>query len=181
MEQETMPTEEKIAAARKIESLLKAVIQNGGLRLRYRITVDPPVAEQHDWEHPDLAVELSGPDQDLLLERGAELLRSIELLAIESLRLTSEEHDRVSFDAMGYRASRLKELKLAATVAAEKVRETSRPYEFGPMSSRERRIVHLALRDVADLRTESSGEAGRRHVVVYPKDYRSAPAQSRRR
>ena len=47
------------------------------------------------------------------------------------------------------------------------------PYEFAPMSSRERRIVHLALRDQADLRTESQGEGGRRCLVVYPKDYKA--------
>jgi len=37
-----------------------------------------------------------------------------------------------------------------------------------------RRIVHLALRDEADLRTESEGEGMRRCLVVYPKDYKSA-------
>jgi spoIIIJ-associated protein len=42
------------------------------------------------------------------------------------------------------------------------------------MSSRERRIVHLALRDEADLRTESEGEGMRRCLVVYPKDYKPA-------
>jgi spoIIIJ-associated protein len=46
------------------------------------------------------------------------------------------------------------------------------------MSSRERRILHLALRDESDLRTESAGEAGRRSVVVYPKDY-NPPAKGR--
>ena len=42
------------------------------------------------------------------------------------------------------------------------------------MSSRERRIVHLALRDFEDLRTESQGEGGRRCLVVYPKNYKPA-------
>jgi spoIIIJ-associated protein len=99
------------------------------------------------------------------------------------LRLPPGDHDKLSFDAMGYRAARLQELKLAASVAADKVRETGRPYEFGPMSSRERRILHLALRDLPDLRTESDGDAARRHVVVYPKDYRAPkrPAFSRRK
>ncbi len=166
-----MAIQDKIAAARKIETLLKTVIQDGGLRLRYRITVDPPISEDRQWERPQILVELSGPDQNLLVERGAELLRALELLAIESLRLASEDHDKISFDAMGYRAARLQELKLAAGVAAERVRETGRPYEFAPMSSRERRILHLALRDSPDLRTESSGEAARRYVVVYPRDY----------
>ena len=48
---------------------------------------------------------------------------------------------------------------MAADVAAERVRSTSMPYAFAPMSSRERRIVHLALREFTDLRTESDGEA----------------------
>ena len=43
------------------------------------------------------------------------------------------------------------------------------------MSSRERRILHLAMRDIDDLRTESAGEAAQRHVVVYPKDYKGKP------
>ena len=67
---------------------------------------------------------------------------------------------------------------MAARVAAEEVRRTSAPYRFGPMSSRERRIVHLALREEKDLRTESDGEGGRRSVVVYPENYKTtAPAQ----
>jgi spoIIIJ-associated protein len=37
------------------------------------------------------------------------------------------------------------------------------------MSSRERRIVHLALRDYDDLQTASEGEGGRRFVVLSPK------------
>ena len=47
------------------------------------------------------------------------------------------------------------------------------------MSSRERRMLHLALGNTADLRTESQGEGGRRYVVVYPKNY-TAPTRSRR-
>ena len=60
-------------------------------------------------------------------------------------------------------------MKLAAETAAERVRGTSQPYSFAPMSSRERRMLHLAFRDYADLETESSGEGLRRFVVVYPK------------
>jgi len=62
-------------------------------------------------------------------------------------------------------------------VAAEKVRTSGMPYVFGPMNSRERRVVHLALRDIPELRTQSEGEGSSRHLVVYPKDYKGkAPA-----
>jgi spoIIIJ-associated protein len=174
-----MPLADKVASARKIEAYLRATIVKANFKLKYRITVDPPLPEERDWERPQILVELSGPDSDLLLERGAELLRSLEHLALEMLRLGREEHDRVSFDCRGYRAMRIQELKLAADVAADRVRKTGAPYEFGPMTSRERRIVHLALRDHDDLRTESAGEAAGRHVVVYPKDYQARPSTPR--
>ncbi len=165
-----MPLTDKVAAARRIDELLKMLLARGGFRLRYRITVDPPATGNQDWERPDISVDLSGPDAPMLLERGAELLRSFEHIAHRMLRLDNEDHDRVSFDCMNHKSIRLQELKLAAGVAAERVRKSGLPYEFGPMSARERRMLHLAFRDLADLRTESHGEAARRSVVVYPKN-----------
>jgi len=167
-----MPIPDKIAAAKKIDELLRGVVTHGGLHLKYRITVDPPLPAQRDWERREILVELSGPDSSLLLERGGELLRALELLALEMLRLPGNEHEKICFDCMNQRAMRLEELRLAAGVAAERVRKTGTPYEFAPMSSRERRIVHLALRDHSDLHTESQGEGGRRCLVVYPKNYK---------
>jgi spoIIIJ-associated protein len=171
---------DKIAAANKINEFLAAVVTHGGLRLKYRIMVDPPLADQRDWEKPDILVDFTGPDSPLLLDRGGELLRALELLALEMLRLHSGEHEKISFDCQNQRSLRLQELRMAATVAAEKVRQTGAPYHFAPMSSRERRMVHLALRDEADLHTESDGEGSRRCVVVYPKDYKPAHPAPRR-
>jgi len=175
-----MSIPDKVGAANKINELLGGIVSRGGLRLKYRITVDPPLADNRDWEKPEILVEFSGPDSPLLLERGAELLRSLELLTMEMLRLPGGEHEKVSFDCMNHRSMRLEELRLAADVAAERVRKTGTPYEFAPMSSRERRIVHLALRDHADLCTESEGEGLRRYVVLYPKNYKAASKPARR-
>ncbi len=172
-----MPITDKIAAAKQIDSLLRMLVADGGFRLRYRIVVDPPLTEERDWERPEILVDLSGPDSSLLLERGAELLRAFEHVALKALRLESEEHEKVSFDCMNHKAVRLEELRLAAAVAAEKVAKTGVPYEFSPMSARERRVLHLALREHPDLRTESQGEGGRRFVVIYPRDYKPSGAR----
>jgi len=172
---------DKIAAANKINELLTSVVKHSGLRLKYRITVDPPLAQDRDWERPEILVDFSGPDSPMLLARGGELLRALELLAIESLRLSGDEHEKISFDSMNQRSMRLEELRAAASVAAAKVAQSGAPYSFAPMSSRERRIVHLALRDHSDLRTESEGEGLRRYVVVYPKDYKPSPKPAPRR
>ena len=179
-----MPISDKIAAAKKISEFLNAIIANGDFRLRYKITVDPPLSSDREWEHPEILVEFSGADSPLVLENGGELLRAFEHVTLEMLRLAPDEHEKVSFDCQNFRSARLQELRLAADVAAERVRKSGMPYAFAPMSSRERRIVHLALRDFADLRTESDGETAQRHVVVYPKDYKGkppAPPVSRRR
>ena len=178
-----MPIADKIAAAKKISELLNGIISHGDFRLRYKIMVDPPAAD-HDFAHPEIKVELSGADSPLLLENGGELLRAFEHVSLEMLRLAPDEHEKVSFDCQNFRSARLQELRLAADIAADRVRKSGMPYAFAPMSSRERRIVHLALRDFADLRTESDGETAQRHVVVYPKEYKGkppAPPISRRR
>jgi spoIIIJ-associated protein len=163
--------QDKVAVARKIDALLKNVIASGGFRLKYRITVNPPLASGEE-SGPEILVELAGPDSDLVLERGGELLRSLEIIAHEVVRAHAEEHDKIAFDCKGYRAARQQELKLAAQVAAERVLRTGVPYSFAPMSSRERRLVHLAFRDHESLTTQSEGEGGRRYVVLYPKDYK---------
>ena len=170
----------KIESANQLNAFLNGVVKHAGLKLKYRIVVDPVIADDRDWERPDILVEFAGPDSSLLLERGAELLRSMELLAMEMMRLPGNEHEKISFDCMGHRKARLEELRMSAKVAAEKVRESGSPYHFAPMSSRERRIVHLALREEQDLTTESEGEGLRRSVVLYPKDQKSSQSMSRR-
>jgi spoIIIJ-associated protein len=170
---------DKVAAANRINEFLQAVVAEGGLHLRYRIVVDPPPLSE--WETPEIFVDLSGPDSALLLDRGGELLRALELLAFEILRLPASEHDKLAFDCKNQRTLRLQELRTAATVAAEKVRRTGTPFHFAPMSSRERRMLHLAIRDEADLRTESDGEGRDRCVVLYPSDHKTAEAKPARR
>ena len=116
----------------------------------------------------DVVATFRGPDQDLLLERNGELLLALEHIAHRCLRLDPRLHDRVRFDCGDYRATRLAELKLSARVAAQRVRETGEPFRFNPMSSRERRIVHLELNGAPGVRTMSDGSGDRRQLVIYP-------------
>lgn len=171
--------QDKVAAAKKLDSLLKNIIASGGFRLKYRISVNPASAISQGM--PAIQVELAGPDSDLVLARGAEMLRSLEILAHEAMHLHAEDHEQISFDCHGYRAARQQELRLAADVAAEKVLRTGVPYSFAPMSSRERRLIHLAFHDHASLVTQSEGEGGRRYVVLYPKNYKPPVPSARRR
>ena len=64
--------------------------------------------------------------------------------------------------------SSLRSLDLANKLA-EKVRSSGRPVEMDPMSPGERRVVHVALAEQADLETRSEGEGIYRHLVIFPK------------
>ena len=86
-----MSIPDKIAAATRISEFLTGVVSNSGLRVKYRITVDPPLPEERDWERPEILVEFIGPDSSLLLERGGELLRALELLTLETGKHTGEQ------------------------------------------------------------------------------------------
>ncbi len=109
-----------------------------------------------------MVVKFSGPDVDLLLANRAELLLALEHVTMEMLRMPSEDHSRISFDANDYRLLRIEELRLSALTAAEKVKRTGVPFRFNPMNSRERRVIHLALRDETAVRSESQRLRARR-------------------
>jgi spoIIIJ-associated protein len=123
-----------------------------------------------DLEDPDLLVKFSGPDVDLLLNNKAEVLLAVEFLTMEALRMPPEHHSRLCFDANDYRMMRIEELRLSAMTAAEKVKQTRRPFHFNPMNSRERRIIHLSLSKETEIRSESTGTGPFRQVVVLPID-----------
>ncbi|HEU4635514.1 MAG TPA: R3H domain-containing nucleic acid-binding protein [Edaphobacter sp.] len=144
---------------------LQTLTAPGRLNLTYTILETP--TPRPDGTTPEIDVELSGPDVPLLLARNGELLLSIEQIAAKILRYEHEEHDRISFDADNFKVLRQRELQVAAEVAIERVRRTGQPFSFAPMSSRERRLLHLALSS-SGLQTASSGEGSRRFVVLYP-------------
>ena len=134
-----MPITDKTAAAKRISELLNGIIATGDFRLRYKIMVDPPSSEL-DFDKPVIKVDLSGSDSPLVKERGGELLRAFEHVALEMLRLAPDEHDQIVFDCENFRSARQQELRLSANVAADRVRQSGMPYAFAPMSSRERRV-----------------------------------------
>lgn len=155
------------AAAAELRRYLDAVLAPTRLDVRFRIDLqDPPAGEELDT--PEIVVNFEGRDQDLLLERGAELLKALEYIAVRWMRLDSKLHDRVRFDCGSYRADRLAELKLSALVAADKVRESRMAFRLNPMTARERRIIHMVLKDQAGIRTASEGTGAARQVVIFP-------------
>lgn len=173
-------TERKYSTASigpRIEGFLRTTLQNAGVRVQYEIA--DVASGEDDFETPDVVVKFSGPDVDLVLGNRAELLLALEHVTMEMLRMPSEDHSRVSFDANDYRLLRIEELRISAAAAADKVKRTGAPFRFNPMNSRERRVIHLSLRGETSVRSESIGSGPARQVVVYPAGMASLPEPPR--
>lgn len=168
--------EDLAQAAETVAALMRLLTTVGGFRLRFRITAGAGAVDPDGLERRDIYVECKGPDAGLLLERDGELLRSLEHIAAKALRLEAEEHDRISFDTDGYKASRAQALRTTAQTGMAEVARTQQPFRFASMNSRERRMLHLFLRD-SGLQTASSGEGPGRFVVLYPEGYRVPPEE----
>jgi spoIIIJ-associated protein len=113
-------------------------------------------------------VELAGPDTPLATQHNGELLRALETISGQMLRLDQREHHLVSFDAGNFKALQAQELKQQAEVAADKVIRSGIPYAFPPMNSRDRRMMHMAFKDIEGVETASSGEGQDRFLAVFP-------------
>jgi len=163
-------------AAKTIAAFLQTLLTSSGLQLHFDIQARKHPAmtgaaeaspSRSSSTEPEVSVEFTGPDSGLLVARNGELLHAIEHLAVKVLRFEPEEHDRISFDAENFKLLRQRELEMIAEAGVERVRHTRRPFAFPPMNSRERRLLHLALRD-SGLTTASSGLGPRRFVTLYP-------------
>jgi spoIIIJ-associated protein len=155
--------------ARAVEEMKKYVelcVRGMGLEVEYEISSGAQMDGGANSE--DVVVAFRGGDEALLLEHQAELLLALEHVGHRWLRLDPRLHDHVRFDCGDYRATRLDELKLSARVAAQRVRETGQPFRFNPMSSRDRRLIHLELNGAAGVRTVSEGSGDSRQLVIYP-------------
>jgi spoIIIJ-associated protein len=157
----------------KIDTFLRQLLSDAGFDLEFEIAAGH--SPNPEIENPEIMVKFSGRDVDALLANRAELLLALEQVTMEMLRMPHEDHSRISFDANDYRLLRIEELRMSAGAAAEKVKHSGVPFRFSPMNSRERRVVHLALRAETELRSESSGIGGYRHVVIYPAGMASLP------
>ena len=162
--QPSTPRLENYLAA--IETLLNQVVQQGGFALRFAIhrALEAPSA----FESAEYVVDFTGADADLLLERNGALLDALEHVVLKAARLQEEHLRKIAFDCNDWRRMRTEELELTAQVAAERVLESDAPFALSPMTPRERRVIHLALRDRPNLRTVSEGVGSERHIVIMP-------------
>jgi spoIIIJ-associated protein len=101
-----------------------------------------------------------------LIGRKGERLSALQHLVNLMLSRRLGEWTRVLVDVEDYRGRRERQLREIATRAADRVRESGKMLQLEPMPALERRWIHLALRENADVATQSIGEEPHRRVVI---------------
>jgi spoIIIJ-associated protein len=116
-----------------------------------------------------ITVTVSGGDVALLIGRHGQTIDAVQyLLNVIAYRAYAEAKKDVVVDADGYRERRRATLETLADEIADRVRESGAAEELEPMTSVERKVVHLRLKDAAGVATASEGTEPNRYVVVLP-------------
>lgn len=109
-------------------------------------------------------VNISGPDAAIAIGKHGDTIKALEYLA--NLMSRQSSGGKVRLDSDGYRERREVSLQRLANSAARDVLNSGKTVYLEPMTSWERRIIHMALKDRKDVETHSIGVDPDRKVAV---------------
>lgn len=120
--------------------------------------------------HRNIQVDIRGNDLSVLIGRRSETLSAFQYIASLIVGKEEQQFVQLTVDVEGYRDRREKQLIQMAKRMADQVSKSGRRQTLEPMPSGERRIIHIALRDHPEVKTESTGEEPYRKVMIIPKN-----------
>jgi spoIIIJ-associated protein len=144
----------------EITTFVESVVTAMGLSLT--TTVEETAEGTH--------INLEGEDGGVLIRRGGEGLQALQHVVATTFRRQLGDDNRIVIDCNGFRRDKDAELRQMAQYMAGKARSSGLPQEMGPLNPYERRIVHLAVAEEADVTSESIGDAFMKTVIISVKD-----------
>ncbi|MBU0492680.1 MAG: KH domain-containing protein [Chloroflexi bacterium] len=115
-----------------------------------------------------VTLDVLGDDLGILIGRRGETLRALQFITRLMVGKQLATWARINVDVENYKARRDETLRGLAINMAERVQSTGEPMTLEAMPPRERRIIHLTLRENPHIVTKSQGEEGDRKVVISP-------------
>ncbi len=118
-------------------------------------------------ETPDgVRIDLEGSGGEVLVRRRGEALNALQQIVQAAFRDALPDDQRIAVDCQGFRKDKDAELRRMAIFLAEKALSTRTAQEIGPLNPYERRIVHMAVAEVAGVTSESVGDAFVKTVTI---------------
>jgi spoIIIJ-associated protein len=120
-----------------------------------------------------IAASLTGADVAVLIGKRGKTIDAIQyLVGVAVATAGGSEAPRVTVDAAGYRDRREARLADVADRSAARVLQSGGTVRLEPMTSAERKIVHMHLKGIDGIETHSEGDEPTRYVVISPSDDR---------
>ncbi|MGM0600752.1 MAG: RNA-binding cell elongation regulator Jag/EloR [Candidatus Rifleibacteriota bacterium] len=124
-------------------------------------------------------IEASGDNVSQIIGKRGKNLDAIQYLMNIVLNRGNEDRIKLVIDAQGYREKRYRNLISLANRMCRKALSNRRKVELEPMSTLDRRTVHMALKDRDDVETFSKGSEPMRKVVIAPAKKRKTDINDR--
>ena len=115
-----------------------------------------------------ILVDITGKDLSILIGKRSETLNALQYISRLIVSKELGENITLVIDVEGYRERRQVQIRQLARRMADQAVKTGRRQILEPMPASERRIIHMELRDNANVRTESMGEDPHRKVTIIP-------------
>ncbi|MDZ4063180.1 MAG: RNA-binding cell elongation regulator Jag/EloR [Coriobacteriia bacterium] len=125
--------------------------------------------EEYEGDEGEIILDIVGDDLGVLIGRHGKTLDAFQTLVAAATNRALGFRHPVVVDVEGYRHRRRAKLEEIGKRAADKAARTGQAVKLRPMSSYERRVVHVFLRDDRRVVTASEGDEPFRQVVVVPK------------
>ena len=113
-------------------------------------------------------IEASGENVSQLIGKRGRTLDSLQYLMNIIFNKGNDDRTKLVLDVQGYREKRYRNLIMLANRMCRKALSARKQVELEPMSTLDRRTIHLALKDRTDIETFSKGTEPMRRVVISP-------------
>ena len=122
--------------------------------------------EEYEGDEGEVILDIVGDDLAFLIGRHGRTIDALQTVTSAIVTKRMGIRYPVTVDVEGYRHRRKQKVIEIAQKAAERAKRSGRPVALRPMSPQERRIVHIALREIQGVTSSSEGSGDNRHVVV---------------
>ncbi|MCY0875451.1 MAG: protein jag [Firmicutes bacterium] len=116
----------------------------------------------------EVIFHFTGDKVAILIGKHGQTLDAIQTLVQAVGNKYADQHLQFTVDAEGYRERRRQQLIYAANKAAQRALTLGKEVPLEPMNAQERKVIHIALQNRQDVRTESRGQDPGRAIVVIP-------------
>ncbi len=147
-----------------LETIVKAITGNAGEASETNSTIQVKCDEKR------MIFTIGGDNCHQLIGRRGQTLESIQYVMDRVINKNSQlPRMRLVIDVEGYHEKRQAELVQLANRLAEKVIRNGRSIAIGKLNPSDRKMVHLALKDNPQIKTQSLGDGFIRKLMIIPK------------